>query len=53
MKIASFTKWPKWKCVQRDKWIVSSVKYRSSEDVLSVKCVVQFEENSEKLYLFK
>ena len=48
--MSSFTKWPKWKCVQCEKWIVSSVKYQSRECVLSVKCVLRFEENSENLY---
>lgn len=53
VKISLFTKCSKWKCVQCEKQIVSSVKYQSRESVLSVKCVVRFEENSEKLYLFK
>ena len=30
---------------------MSSVKYQSREGVMSVKCVLRFEENSEKLYL--
>jgi len=36
VKMFSITKWLKWKCVQCEKQIVSSVKYQSREGVLSV-----------------